>query len=88
MTFGPVGPHGRATYKLKIAKDLLPAECTWSGGGQGGRFIVHDDTPKNLFFSIDKDFGPSGPRDDKTELQQHKEVQEAPVQVDQHEKVE
>lgn len=84
---GTVGPHGKLNYTLKIKKDMLPAECSWSADGQGTPFTITKDSPKQLFFSVDDVFGPGGPRDKNTELHQKKQEDRGKEMVQQEEVV-
>lgn len=50
---GDVGPAGKLTHTLAIARKHLPASCVWSAAGQSGEFTVSADSPEEFFFYID-----------------------------------
>lgn len=81
---GYVGPHGRLRHTVKVPKDVLPATLTWQAGQFQGPITITKDTEGPLFIRLDDVFGPSGPMDKNTEVQQERTFQEN-KQVEQYE---
>jgi len=64
------GLGSRVSTDIEVPKNQLPAPYVWTAGPYTQRFSLTRKSPKNLWFDVGTR---RGPRDEKTEIKEHKE---------------
>jgi len=72
VELGTIRPAGKVSEEVKIAKDDLPARCSYTAGDMTGQFTILKDSPGSMIIYVDKSRD-VGPGNKKTEMKTKKE---------------